>query len=236
MDFEFVIFDLDNTLYPPSSGVMEEIGRRIQVWLCQQLDVSWEEAIELRRRYLQRHGTTMGGLLADHDLDVDGYLSFVHDIQIEDHLDPDPALAEMLASIPLRKVIYTNATSEHGRRVLRALGIPDQFERIIGIREVRLRNKLNQEAYQRMLTLLEAEGEACIMVEDSPHNLPPAKAVGMTTILIDAEEGKTSVDVPEDCIDFAVDSVLEVGRVVNWLVRGEEDEENHSDDPAAPEG
>ena len=235
MAFEFVIFDLDNTLYPRGSGVMEEIGRRIQVWLCQRLDVSWEEAIELRRRYLQRYGTTMGGLLVEHDLDVDGYLSFVHDIPIEHHLDPDPALAEMLAGIPLRKVIYTNATSEHAQRVLRALGITDHFERIIGIREVGLRNKLSREAYDRMLTLLGTEGEVCIMVEDSPHNLPPAKAVAMTTILIDAEEGKAFADVPEDCIDFAVDSVLDVGRVINWLVRGEEDEENHSDDPAAPE-
>ncbi|MFW6135544.1 MAG: pyrimidine 5'-nucleotidase [Chloroflexota bacterium] len=216
--FQFIIFDLDNTLYPPTSGVMAEIGRRIQVWMCDELDLSWEEATELRRQYLRRYGTTMGGLMAKHDVDVGQYLDFVHDIPIEDYLEPNPALAEMLAGIQLRKVVYTNATSEHGRRVLRALGVDEQFERVIGIHEVGLRNKLSPEAYERMLALLGAEGEACIMVEDSPRNLRPAKALGMTTILIDAEEGKGLIDVPERCIDVAVDSVLEVGTVVDRLL------------------
>lgn len=220
MSFEFIIFDLDNTLYRPDSGVMEEIGRRIQVWMCDRLDLSWEEATALRRRYLRRFGTTMGGLMAERDLDVGQYLHFVHDIPIEDYLAPDPALAEMLAGIRLRKVVYTNATREHGRRVLKALGVADQFERIIGIEEVGLRNKLSPEAYEQMLAILGAEGEACLMVEDSPRNLVPAKALGMTTILIDAEEGKGVRDVPEDCIDFAVDGVLDVGAVVDQLVEG----------------
>jgi putative hydrolase of the HAD superfamily len=219
MPLQFVIFDLDNTLYPPGSGVMEEIGRRIQVWVSDQLDLSWEDATGLRRRYLRRYGTTMGGLMTEHDIDIGRYLSFVHDIAIGEYLEPDPALAEMLSRIPLRKAVYTNATSEHGRRVLQALDIADQFERIIGIREVGLRNKLSPEAYERMLALLGVEGEACIMVEDSPHNLPPAKAVGMTTILIDAKEGKGLPDVPDGCIDFAVDSVLEVAMVVDACLR-----------------
>jgi putative hydrolase of the HAD superfamily len=219
MSFEFVIFDLDNTLYPRGSGVMEEIGRRIQVWIRDQLDLSWEEAADVRHRYLRQYGTTMGGLMTEHDVDIGQYLTFVHDIPIEYYLEPDPSLAEMLAGIPLRKAVYTNATSEHGRRVLRALDIADQFERIIGIREVDLCNKLNREAYERMLALLGVEGEACIMVEDSPRNLPPAKALGMTTILIDHEEGERFIDVPERCIDFAVDSVQEVGTVIDAVLR-----------------
>jgi putative hydrolase of the HAD superfamily len=219
MSFEFVIFDLDNTLYPHGSGVMEEIGRRIQVWICDRLDLSWEEATDVRRRYLRRYGTTMGGLMTEHDIDIGQYLTFVHDIPIEEYLEPDPALAEMLAGIPLRKAVYTNATSEHGQRVLQVLDIADQFERIIGIREAGLRNKLNREAYERMLALLGVEGGACIMVEDSPRNLPPAKALGMTTILIDHKEGERFVDVPERCIDFAVDTVQEVGMVIDVLLR-----------------
>jgi putative hydrolase of the HAD superfamily len=222
MSFEFIIFDLDNTLYPPGSGVMEEIGRRIQLWICDQMDLSWEEAIRLRRRYFRHYGTTMGGLMTEHDIDIGQYLSFVHDIAIEDYLEPNPALADMLSRIPLRKAVYTNATSEHGRRVLQALDIADQFERIIGIREVDFRNKLSREAYERMLALLDVGGEACIMVEDSPRNLLPAKALGMTTILIDAEEGQRFSDVPERCIDFAVDSVLEVGTLVDAYLRDDE--------------
>jgi putative hydrolase of the HAD superfamily len=210
MSFEFIIFDLDNTLYSRDSGVMEEMGRRIQMWLCDRLDLTWQEAIDLRREYLNQHGTTMGGLMTEHTIEVSEYLDFVHDIRIEDYLEPDLALAEMLEAIPLRKVVYTNATSGHGQRVLRALSVVDQFERIIGIEEVGLRNKLNHEAYARMLALLRAEGPACIMVEDSARNLQPAKEMGLTTILVDGKDG--------EFVDFAVESVLEVGQVVNRLL------------------
>lgn len=210
MLFEFIIFDLDNTLYPRDSGMMEEMGRRIQAWVCDRLDLTWQEARDLRRTYLHRYGTTMGGLMAEHEIKVNGYLDFVHDIRIEDYLLPYPALGEMLAAIPLRKVVYTNATSEYGRRVLQALDILDQFERIIGIEEAGLRNKFSRRAYARMLALLETEGAACVMVEDSARNLRAAKELGLTTVLVGGEA--------EGCVDFTVESVLEVGRLVDRLL------------------
>jgi putative hydrolase of the HAD superfamily len=210
MSLEFVIFDLDNTLYPRHSGVMEEMGRRIQAWLCDRLNLTWQKASDLRRHYLHQYGTTMGGLMVEHDMEVSDYLDFVHDIRVEDYLEPNPALREMLEGIPLRKVVYTNGTSAYGRRVLRALDAIDQFERVIGIQEVGLRNKFSREAYERTLALLETEGPACIMVEDSARNLRPAKELGLTTILVDAERNQY--------VDFAVDSVLEVGRVVDRLL------------------
>jgi len=218
MSIEFIIFDLDNTLYPPGSGVMETIGQRIHTWLCSELDLTWEEATELRREYLHRHGTTMGGLMLEHAIDVRHYLDFVHEIQIEEYLDPNPALVEMLERIPLRKVVYTNATSVHAGRVLRALGAYEQFERIIGIEEVGLRNKRNHNAYERMLALLEAVGPECVMVEDSPRNLPPAKAIGMITILVDAERSDEYSDVEDGVIDFAVETVLDVEQIVAQLL------------------
>lgn len=216
MSLKFIIFDLDNTLYPPGSGVMESIGQRIHAWLCKELDVTWEEASELRRNYLRQHGTTMGGLLSEHSIDVRHYLDFVHDIPVEQHLDPNPALVEMLQRIPLRKVVYTNATSTHGRRVLRALGAYEQFERIVGIEEVDLHNKFKRQAYERMLSLLNAPGSECVMVEDSPCNLRPAKAVGMVTILVATRHSDGS----EPFIDFAVESVLDVEQVIDQLLGG----------------
>lgn len=210
MVLEFIIFDLDNTLYSRDSGVMDEMGRRIQAWLRDRLDLTWQEASNLRREYVHQYGTTMGGLMAEHDLEINEYLEFVHDICIEDYLQPYPELEEMLEAIPLRKALYTNATSEYGQRVLHALGVADQFERIIGVAEVGFRNKFNREAYERMLALLGTEGTTCIMVEDSARNLRPAKELGLTTILVDAEA--------DEYVDFSVASVLEVGRVVDRLL------------------
>ncbi len=218
MAFEFIVFDLDDTLYPRGSGVMEAIGDQIQAWVRKELDLSRQEATELRRRYLRQYGTTMGGLMTEHGVDVGRYLSFVHDIPVEEYLEPNPALARMLGQIPLRKVIYTNATLEHGLRVLRALRVTDQFERVIGIQEVGLRNKVSREAYERMLALLEAHPAGCIMVEDSPRNLRAAKALGMTTVLVDAREDGALGGADDHCIDFAVDTVLEVRLVVDELI------------------
>ncbi len=218
MLFQYVVFDLDNTLYPRGSGVMEEIGRRIQIWLCRELDLTWEQATTLRRQYLQRHGTTMGGLKAEHAVDIRRYLDFVHDIPVEEYLEPNSALRDMLERIPLRKAVYTNATSAHGKRVLSALGIGKHIERVIGIEEVGLHNKFNREAYERMLTLLEATGLECVMVEDSPRNLPAAKAVGMTTVLVLDGRGTDVKDDVQDAVDFTVDGVLEVEQVVHRLL------------------
>jgi putative hydrolase of the HAD superfamily len=206
-----IIFDLDNTLYPRHSGLLQEIGHRIQTWLCDHLVWSWEEAQAKRREYYDRYGTTLGGLIAQHDVDVHDYLRFVHDVPVEAYLAPDPALGHMLGTIPLRKAIYTNAPSEYGRRVLQVLGVSGKFEQLIGIEEVGLRNKPYRDAFERALALLGVEGPDCIIVEDSVRNLRPAKALGLTTILVDAQ--------PDEHVDFAVESVLEVGPLVGALMR-----------------
>ena len=211
MTLELVIFDLDNTLYPRHSGLLQEVGHRIQTWLCNHLALSWEEAEAKRREYYDRYGTTLGGLIARHDVDVHDYLRFVHDIPVEAYLDPDPALVRMLDTIPLRKAIYTNAPSEYGRRVLEVLGVNGRFEQLIGIEEVGLRNKPYRDAFERALALLGVQGPDCIIVEDSVRNLRPAKELGLTTILVDAE--------PDGNVDYVVGSVLEVGAMVGELVR-----------------
>jgi len=211
MAFKFIIFDLDDTLYPRNKGLMQEVGQRIQTWLCHHLGLTWEEAIALRHEYFQRYGTTLGGLVAECDVDAHDYLTFVHDIPVEEYLVPDPALAAMLDTIPLQRVIYTNATSEYAWRVLRALGVADRFERVIGIEEVGLRNKPYLDAYEQVLALLGARGTECIMVEDSARNLRPARALGLTTILVGAA--------PDEHAEYVVESVLDVGQVVAQVLK-----------------
>ncbi|MEA3340496.1 MAG: pyrimidine 5'-nucleotidase [Chloroflexota bacterium] len=206
MALKFIIFDLDNTLYPRNSGLLQEIGRRIAAWLRARFELTRDEAVAMRRDYFLRYGTTLGGLVALHDVDAREFLAFVHNVPVEEYLDPNPALVAMLDSIPLRKAVYTNSPSWYARGVLRTLGVADRFEQVIGIEEVGLRNKPCQDAYEQVLALLGARGNECIMVEDSARNLVPAKSLGMTTVLVDAE--------PDESADFVLESVLEVGGVV----------------------
>jgi len=208
---KFIIFDLDDTLYPHTSGLRQALGHRIQLWLQQQFDLTWEEANALRRDYFLRYGTTLGGLIAAHSVDAHAYLAFVHAVRVEEYLDPHPALVAVLDGIPLRKAVYTNAPVEYAGRVLRALGVADCFEQVIGIEDVGLCSKPNLGAYEQVLARLGVRGDECVMVEDSVRNLGPAKALGMATVLVGAEPDE------DEGVDFVVGNVLDVGEAVNDL-------------------
>ena len=216
--FRFLIFDLDETLYPRNAGLMQEIGARINRYLIENLQLPPEQANALRQRYYQQHGTALRGLVVERpDVDPEDYLHFVHDIRLADYIGPEPALADMLRSIPLTKVIFTNATIEHAQNVLNILGIADQFADIIDVRRVEFVSKPNAEAYRRLLNILQATGGECILIEDSARNLLPGKALGMTTILVDSA----------DCadVDYCVHEILGIKDVVDAALGRQRDGE-----------
>ena len=215
---KLVLFDLDGTLYTRESGLLQEIGRRIQTWLCDHLGLTWDEAARLRRDYFTRYGTTLNGLISEGEVDTGDYLAFVHAIPVEAYLKPDPALGAMLAALPLRRAIYTNATTEYTWRVLHALRVADQFERVISIEDTGLRNKLYRDAYERALTLFGAEGGECIMVEDSARNLEAAKALGMITVLVEKDGPRATISPPDGSVDYVVGNLSELEQVVQSLL------------------
>src|SRR2546430_11792092 len=73
------IFDLDNTLYPASCLLFEQIQRRMNEYISRLLSVSPEAAAELRRTFFLAHGTTMHGLMALHHVDPHEFMAFVQD-------------------------------------------------------------------------------------------------------------------------------------------------------------
>jgi putative hydrolase of the HAD superfamily len=216
--FRFLIFDLDETLYPRQTGLMLEIGVRINRYLVENLHLPPDQANELRKRYYNQHGTALRGLVVERpDVDPEDYLHFVHDLPLTDYIGPNPALAEMLRSIPLTKVIFTNATVEHAQHVLNILGAADQFTDIIDVRRVEYVSKPNAEAYERLLKILQARGDECILIEDAARNLLPGKGLGMTTILVDSD----------DCaeVDYCVPDILAVKAVIERELERQRDGE-----------
>ncbi|MGQ9468195.1 MAG: pyrimidine 5'-nucleotidase [Anaerolineae bacterium] len=217
MPLTYAVFDLDETLYPTSAGLMHDVARRITDWLRRYLGLGPEEAAHLREVYVHHYGTTLAGLLAEHrgKVDAEEYLAYVHDVPVEDYLRPDPALRAMLTGIPLRRVVFTNSSAEHAARVLNALGIADLFEQVVDIRALHFVHKPRREAYEQLLALLDTSGPACILIDDRAVNLQPAKALGMTTVLVNGSS--------QDGVDFTVESVLEVGPLIRHLLAQERD-------------
>ena len=203
----YVIFDLDNTLYPKEIGLFRLVDQRINDYMRMKLDINWDRVEGLRLKYMEEYGTTLGGLIAHHNVDPDDYLDFVHDVDLENYLSADPALSELLDRIGVDKIIFTNGCSNHARRVLKILGIGDHFSRIFDIKSLNYLAKPNPVSYQKVLDALQVEGTACIMVEDLVRNVLPAKEFGMTTVLI-GQKRIPGVDFIIDDI-FGMDSVLQ---------------------------
>lgn len=209
--FEYILFDLDETLYPRASGLMGAISERILLYMVHRVGIPADDAPELKRSYHQHHGTTLRGLMHEHRIDPLDYLTFVHDLNPRDFFGASPPLNEMLYEIPLRKVIFTNADRAHAERVLGTLQVRPHFEQIIDIGVMNYKNKPDPLAYRQVLDILDVPGERCIMVDDLARNLIPAKDMGMTTILVEGTGSSLAVD-------YAVPTVFHIGPLLKNLL------------------
>jgi len=196
MSYEVIFFDLDDCIYPSSCGLWDAIGDRISLYMTERLHIPPEEARHRREQYFRSFGTTLTGLMRDYQVDPGDYMDFVHDLPLDQYLRPDLELAAMLASLPQRKYILTNADRPHAERVLAKLGVRNYFLAIVDIHALGLANKPQPEAYRLSLAIAgDPAPTACVLVEDSLRNLQPAHEIGMTTVYLGRESPGGYVDV-----------------------------------------
>jgi putative hydrolase of the HAD superfamily len=205
-----ILFDLDETLYPKDTGIMDQIRLLILDYIRTRLNLTTEEADALRRRYFAAYGTTMRGLQINDHIDPDDYLRYVHNIPLERYLKPNRDLDAVLASLSQQKVVFTNASREHAENVCTVLGIRSHIDRIVDVRDMDYESKPQPGAYHRICDLLGVRAEECLLVEDNVRNLCPGKELGMVTVLVDSSQAHA-------CVDFAVPRVEEIGQIVQEL-------------------
>jgi putative hydrolase of the HAD superfamily len=204
-----LVFDLDETIYPRQSGLMQAISERISAYMVERLRMDPQVVPHLRRAYWEEYGTTSRGLQLLHGIDVDDYMHFVHDIPLADYIGPDPVLNAALSGLSQRKVIFTNATADHARAVLEIVGVGQHFEAIYDAYFAENESKPAPGAYRRLLRAIGLPGRACLMVEDSARNLRPAKSLGMVTVLVDPPSPTET-----DGADYVIAKAAEIGDVV----------------------
>ncbi|KAG7027341.1 SPAC24B11.05, partial [Cucurbita argyrosperma subsp. argyrosperma] len=130
--FDCLLFDLDDTLYPVSSGLAAACKSNIHGYMGEKLGIENSKIPELSNLLYKNYGTSMAGLRAiGYDFDYDEYHRFVHGRLPYDNLKPDPILRTLLLSLPYRKLIFTNADKVHTAKVLNKLALEDCFEGII---------------------------------------------------------------------------------------------------------
>jgi putative hydrolase of the HAD superfamily len=186
------VFDLDNTLYPPECDLFALIDDRMTRFVMAELDLAWDDARALQKKYYHEHGTTLAGLMAHHGMAPGRFLDEVHDIAL-DRIGPDPALAAALARLPGRRLVYTNGSARHAERVTAALGIDHLFNEIFDIEAAAFIPKPDPAAFAAMIAAHGVRPRTGAFFEDLAKNLAPAAALGMTTILV----GPHAADGPE---------------------------------------
>jgi putative hydrolase of the HAD superfamily len=216
--YSHLLVDLDDTLYPSNSGVWEAVLDRIQTYIETRLSVSEQEAGLLRQRYLDQFGTTLSGLSEEFSVDIGDYLDYVHDVPLDQFLNPDPSLRSMLQTIRIPRVIFTNAYLPHAERVLDCLGIRDEIDQIIDIYALEFQNKPKKEAYHLAIDLIGADDPSCIVfVDDRLANLEPAASLEMTTVLVGSEPGNDN--------HLHIHRINELTRLLPQLMNGASEDE-----------
>jgi putative hydrolase of the HAD superfamily len=195
MKFTTIFFDLDDTLYPETCGLWLAIKERMNVYMCERMGFAAADVPRLREKYFREYGTTLRGLQANHKMDVDDFLAFVHDLPLRDYLTPNPTLRSVLASLPTRRLVFTNADVAHARRVLAALELEDLFDSIVDVNSVAPYCKPMPESFR---IALEAAGETdparCVMIDDLPRTTRAARDFGLFAVLAHHPEPSPDAD------------------------------------------
>ncbi|MGC2200695.1 MAG: pyrimidine 5'-nucleotidase [Stellaceae bacterium] len=180
IEIETWIFDLDNTLYPASCRLFDQIHERMTAFIAEELNLSLEAALSLQKAYFREHGTTLRGLMTVNRIDPAHFLACVHEIDLA-CVPPDPVLASALTALPGRKIVHTNGSQRHAERLLDHLGIAGSFCGIVDIAAAGFEPKPALAGYYELLRRHEVTPGTALMVEDIARNLIPAAALGMTT-------------------------------------------------------
>jgi putative hydrolase of the HAD superfamily len=175
------VFDLDNTLYPPHMRLFDQIEVRMTDWVMRALQVDRARADHLRAQYWATYGTTLAGLMQEHGVDPGPYLTEVHDIDFS-VLAPDPALAEAIAALPGRKIVYTNACAPYAEKVLAARGLTGLFDALYGVEHAEFHPKPEARAFATVFAKDGLDPTQAAMFEDDTRNLAVPHALGMRTV------------------------------------------------------
>ena len=189
MRFSTLFFDLDDTLYPNSNGLWQAIRGRIQQYMIERMGIPEKDAPALREQYFKMYGTTLRGLQARHKIDTDDFLAFVHALPLGDYITPNPIQRDIIASLPQRKLVFTNADANHARRVLAALDLGDLFTGIVDINPVAPYCQHMPESFAIAQELAdEPDPRKCVMIDDLSRTTRAALDVGMASILYGTDE------------------------------------------------
>ncbi|XP_042459252.1 uncharacterized protein C24B11.05-like [Zingiber officinale] len=227
--YDCLVFDMDDTLYPLTSGLNLACRKNIQDFMLHNLHIEESQVAKMCLDLYKEYGTTMAGLKElGYGFDDDEFHAYVHGRLPYETLKPDPVLRSLLLSVPQRKIIFTNADKVHTAKVISRLGLEDCFDGVICFETLNLTPTLNfpaekittmtdddlkswtsegrilckpsLEAFETAIRISNIDQKRTIFFDDSPRNIAAGKAAGLHTVLVGS-----SVLVPG--ADLALESI-----------------------------
>ena len=182
---KIILFDVDNTLYPKTSNLFNEVDKRINEYLEKFLKIPRPVQNLIRKNYFNKYGTTLNGLMLHYNVDPIEYLEYVHNIPVENFIKPNPELKTYLQNYNnIKKIIFSNAYNPYIFKILNCLSIENCFEEFYDIVKFNFVPKPLKEPYINILNKFNVKPEEVLMVDDSEKNLETAAMLGMNTVLL----------------------------------------------------
>ena len=177
------VFDLDNTLYPASCRLFDQIDVKMGEFVSKLMNVPYAEAKALQKQLFYKHGTTLRGLMEEHGLKPEGFLDYVHNIDYSP-IAADAALAEELTKLPGRKLVFTAGTVAHATRAMDRLGVTHLFDDVFDIIHADYVPKPQRPPYESFIKKHGVNPKHAAMFEDIARNLEVPHDMGMVTVLV----------------------------------------------------
>ena len=182
--FQNWIFDLDNTMYDINLGLFKKISNRITDFIMSKYSLDIDQAKKIQKEYYLKYGLTLRGLIVEKKLEPEEFLDYVHDVE-HPELKKNDQLISKIRILEGKKIIFTNATSKHAKKILNILELEHDFDQIIDIKDLEYIPKPDKRSYKKLLECLNLNKEnldKTIFFEDTVKNLIPAKKLGITTV------------------------------------------------------
>eukprot|EP00756_Hemistasia_phaeocysticola_P008856 Hpha_TRINITY_DN14753_c0_g1::TRINITY_DN14753_c0_g1_i1::g.102333::m.102333/K07025/K07025; putative hydrolase of the HAD superfamily len=215
-DLEVVFFDVDDTLYQDGWVTSSCLTRQIDDYLVGRLGLAEGKGKALYLKY----GTAVRGLLAEGLLPherLDHYLKWVHTVPIPVGQDAE-AIRRVVRRVGKRRWIFTASSFEFwGQKVVKSLGMLDEFEGTVDCKDCEFRTKNDQESFRAaMLKAKVSDPSKCLLFDDDAANIRAAKKAGWKAVQVGPGEKASEAD-------LHIDSILQIPERLPWLLKKEVD-------------
>ena len=186
-------FDLDNTIYPKSSGIAELMVQRIELFFVKYLQLPAEESKVLGARYYQDYGLAIKGLIKNFSIDPLAYDEFVDGgLPLDDILKPQEELTNLLDRLSRKGScwVFTNAGQAHAIRVINLLHLESFFSGIIycNYSEPNFPAKPDRLAFARAMQCAHVDDpRKCFFFDDAVGNIRTAQEIGWNVVYVDED-------------------------------------------------